>query len=202
MPPDLVPASCSDVSGVRTLSTHGPNGWAEWDGTSFATPLVAGGAALLLEKYPGLTPPEVKAALAGTAQPFGGTPDPALGAGVLDLQAVAAVLTTDRGSLRLVATPGGAALTWSPVLNATSHDVVRGAVEALRLAGAVVDLGTLTCIADDVAPGTPLLDAAAPGPGQAFFYLVRDNAPDAAGGSYGSASTGQLRQPGAMDCAP
>jgi len=62
-------------------------------GTSMATPVVAGAAALALQVWPNLTPDEVKALLVGTTQPFGQDsgavlPDPAAaGAGLLDAYA-------------------------------------------------------------------------------------------------------------------
>jgi subtilisin family serine protease len=61
-------------------------------GTSMATPVVAGAAALLLERRPNLEPDQVKALLVGTTQPFGqesgvALPDPtADGSGLLDIR--------------------------------------------------------------------------------------------------------------------
>jgi hypothetical protein len=51
-------------------------------GTSFATPLVAGVAALLLEGHPDFTPAQVKAALHATASQSG-APDTSLGHGIV-----------------------------------------------------------------------------------------------------------------------
>lgn len=58
-------------------------------GTSMAAPLVAGAVALLLERDPQLTQPEVLALLqAGARRPEPASPEPQLGAGVLDVAAV------------------------------------------------------------------------------------------------------------------
>jgi len=62
-------------------------------GTSMATGVVSGAAALLLQRRPNLTPDQVKALLVGTTQPYGqdsgeGLPDPiADGSGLLDAYA-------------------------------------------------------------------------------------------------------------------
>ncbi len=59
-------------------------------GTSFATPMVSGVVALMLQRYPGLTPAQVKARLEATADPpLGVIPDKQLGYGVVNpLQAL------------------------------------------------------------------------------------------------------------------
>jgi subtilisin family serine protease len=62
--------------GVDVLSSVPPNAWQAWDGTSMATPHVAGGAALLLQRHPTWTVEQVKSALASTGDtvhPDGGS---------------------------------------------------------------------------------------------------------------------------------
>ena len=201
--------------GVDLLSTYGVplacdvmNGepdavdFAAWSGTSFAAPLVAGAAALILEKYPCLVPDQVRALLMQTAQPDNNPPELAglMGAGVLDLDALTSALTDDRCSLKASSTPGGTVLSWSPVLNASTYDLARGEIANLEVVAEQVNLGPLTCIADDLtATDTAVVpDGELPPAGQAFFYLFRDNAPDS---DYGVDSSGQTRVPGGTDCA-
>jgi serine protease AprX len=54
-------------------------------GTSQATAVVSGAVALLLQQRPWLTPDQVKATLRGSADPLRTYPNPAAGAGVLDI---------------------------------------------------------------------------------------------------------------------
>lgn len=190
---------------VDVLSTYGADAYARWSGTSFAAPLVAGGAALLLEKYPGLSPAEVEQALRDTTQPDTNPAELAglMGTGVLDLDRLVQTLTTDRSSLKVLQETGGTVLRWSPVKDANLYDVARGDLANIRKVGETVELGPLTCIAND-APGTATgasPDGDVPAPGQVFFYVFRDDAPDAGGGSYGADSDGHPRVPGSGDCA-
>jgi subtilisin family serine protease len=55
--------------GVNILSSVPPHNWETLDGTSMATPQVAGGAALLLQRHPAWTVQQVKSALASTGDP-------------------------------------------------------------------------------------------------------------------------------------
>ncbi len=59
-----------DVSapGVNIYSSV-PSGWDTFSGTSMASPHVAGGAALLLQRHPSWTPAQIKSALVLTGQP-------------------------------------------------------------------------------------------------------------------------------------
>ena len=54
--------------GVAVVSSI-PGGWQAWDGTSMATPEVAGAVALLLQSHPSWTVKQVKSALVSTAVP-------------------------------------------------------------------------------------------------------------------------------------
>lgn len=63
----------------------GDYGWEFGSGTSYAAPLVAGVAALVLARTPGLTPDQVEARLTGTAKDLGARGrDAGTGAGLLD----------------------------------------------------------------------------------------------------------------------
>jgi subtilisin family serine protease len=68
-PVSLLPKPDVTAPGVQVLSSIPPNDWDSWDGTSMATPEVAAGAALLLQRHPGWTVDEVKSALASTGDP-------------------------------------------------------------------------------------------------------------------------------------
>lgn len=88
--------------GVSVISTEANSGWYEkWDGTSMATPHVAGLVALIRAENPSLTPVKVKALITATADDSdktGGSMgytagrDDASGAGAIDAEAVFDVL--------------------------------------------------------------------------------------------------------------
>ena len=82
-----VPGPWVDVAapgtGVRSLSVDGGTG-PPLDGTSFAAPLVAGLAALIRERRPGLTAREVVDRITGTARRPAAGRDEAVGSGVVD----------------------------------------------------------------------------------------------------------------------
>ena len=84
-----------DVSapGEGVLSTV-PGGYAIWDGTSMASPAVAGAAALLRQRHPAWKPADVRSALALTARPAYNDPSRtvealplAVGSGLIDVTA-------------------------------------------------------------------------------------------------------------------
>ncbi len=68
-PISLLPKPDVTAPGVDVVSSVPPNLWEAWDGTSMATPEVAGAAALLLQSHPSWTVQEVKSALVSTAVP-------------------------------------------------------------------------------------------------------------------------------------
>jgi hypothetical protein len=85
IPGRVVPDLCGMAEAVLA-PTRGPTYWACSDGTSLATPQVAGIAALLIQKSPQLTPQQVRDALCAGAVPVpqGPPPSPSTGAGVVN----------------------------------------------------------------------------------------------------------------------
>jgi hypothetical protein len=147
----------------------------------------------------------VRNALSDTAQPDANPGEIAgkMGTGVLDLDALARVVLFDRTSLKLRRDPGGSVAFWSPVLGAAAYDVVRGDVSGLRASWDRVDLGPVTCLADSsaVTDTAAAPDTGLPSPGQAFFYVFRDDADAPSQASYGADSAGRIRTAASGDCA-
>src|SRR5918999_1664186 len=92
-----------DISGpgvnISSAAANTGNGYAQYSGTSMATPFVAGVALLMRETNPALTPPQARDAIRTTAVDWGRTGvDAEYGAGRLDayaaLKAVGAPLTS------------------------------------------------------------------------------------------------------------
>lgn len=71
--------------GVNVQSTYKGNAYATMSGTSMATPHVAGGAVLIKQRHPNLTPAQVKALLQSSATDLGPVGfDPTYGSGLLN----------------------------------------------------------------------------------------------------------------------
>lgn len=138
-----VPGPWVDVaapgSALRSLAVGGGTTTTGTDGTSFAAPYVAGLAALVRERFPDLTAPQVADRILATARrPSGGEND-LLGHGVIDpvaaLTAVPDVLSPGAGrSVHLADLPGTAP---APPPPSTPWPVDLAAVAALLAAGSL-----------------------------------------------------------------
>jgi hypothetical protein len=94
----------------------------------------------------------------------------------------------------------GETVEWSEVEGAESYDLIRGAVSALGVSGASVDLGGVDCLA----PATSDVSAEdpdPPAPGEAFFYVFRIRWAGNHDG-YGRSSDGRERVALTGDCSP
>lgn len=92
----------SDLSGpgVNILSTSRNPDYARLNGTSMATPHVAGATTVLLQKNPSLTPAQLKALLVNNAQSFG---DSRMGAGILRVPGAFQAATSEAISEEILA---------------------------------------------------------------------------------------------------
>ncbi len=95
MKPDVTAPGESILSSI-------PGGWDSWDGTSMATPHVAGAAALLKQRHPTWTVEQIKSALESTGDPVHG-PNAADGGGHARARAAAAS-TSPAPTTRLIFT--------------------------------------------------------------------------------------------------
>ena len=101
-------------------------------------------------------------------------------------------------ALGMAKLPGTTEISWIPVFEAEAYDVVRGDVQNLGAGAGMVDLGAVTCVADDTTD-TTVTDSAVPPPNTTWFYVVRTthfgNTSD-----YGWSSSDEPRQPASGDC--
>ncbi|MFC5459851.1 S8 family peptidase [Massilia niabensis] len=132
-----VAAPGGDANGyiISTLnagtSTPAADNYAGYQGTSMATPHVAGVAALMLARNAALTPDEIESKLKSTARPFPGTCT-SCGTGIVDATAAAASATTS--------TPT------APTANEVESNNTISTANAVSTTGTVVNgnLGTTT----------------------------------------------------------
>ena len=100
-----------------------------------------------------------------------------------------------------------ARLNWNHVTCADSHDVIRGELPGPMPGGSHVDLGRVTCLADDVPQADwwyiqGPADPESPPEGKAYFYLVRALGLPYGDTTYGHSSDGLEEVPLAGDCPP
>lgn len=139
-PPGLVKPDVV-APGVDIMSTVGHGGYASYSGTSMATPLVAGCAAVLLQANPTLTPSQLAEALESSSVDLGvAGRDNESGAGLVDLPAALAILPSSHaafvqvhntGAVPLVIDSITASAAWLSVTPATG---LVAAGDSLRLA--------------------------------------------------------------------
>ena len=109
----------------------------------------------------------------------------------------------DQLGLRL--TEGAGIVKWSRAPCDATYDLIRGEISAVTPGGSQINLGTVSCLADDVAQ--PRRDVEVTGPadpeiplvGSVYFYLVRPRGlalPE----TYGTSSDNQERVPFSGDC--
>jgi len=124
--------------GTSILSTIPGSTYAAWNGTSMATPHVAGVAALLWSYDPSLTVAQVKQLILDNAQPLPGFANLSVTGGLLDADAVLAAAAGDPppppptppakpDSLTATAHGSQIDLAWSPVADAASYRIYRWA---------------------------------------------------------------------------
>ncbi|HDP67059.1 MAG TPA: hypothetical protein ENN20_01000 [Candidatus Marinimicrobia bacterium] len=80
----IKPDLCAPGVNIFVASSGSPTSYNSGDGTSYATPLIAGSAALLMEKYPTLTPAQIIEILKSSAS-RSSNPDQSYGWGVPDI---------------------------------------------------------------------------------------------------------------------
>lgn len=108
--------------GVNVVSAFPGGGYRSADGTSMATPHVAGVAALLLQADPTLTPDQLEALLTGAAEPLGSVvPNQATGWGLVNAYAAGIRATNSGQVVGRVLQAGGVGIAY-PTITAVSRD--------------------------------------------------------------------------------
>ncbi len=175
---DIKPDVCAPGVNVYSSIPHG--GFAMFQGTSMATPHVAGSSALLRQLHPDWTPAQVKGALVGTATRDArlGTTNPQnIGGGVINLAAATAtkaVLEPATLSFRKIEPESGQSKTIAVTLTNV------GSASQTFTASAAVTVGASTGVVASVSPSSVTLGA-----GQsATLNVTVDAAKSAASGQY------------------
>ena len=183
-PISLLPKPDVTAPGVEVVSSVPPDVWEAWDGTSMATPEVAGAAALLLQSHPSWTVQEVKSALVSTAVPAkaGGHEASTLreGGGRIYIPSANTPLLFTQpstlgwglvrrgfsGNSDLVTTDaGGGAASWT----------VSVVPQSLPVGAKLKALSTTLVAGDTVALRLTVSKHASPGDGTGFVVLTRDS---------------------------
>ena len=157
--PDVVAVGENFYTAAQTTDLNGelysPDGYVVSQGTSYATPLVAGAAAVLEGARPGLTPLEYKSLLLNSAASAFPPPDPdesvqAAGAGMLDLNAsVLATLAVYPASISFGEGAGTALLSSSVHLSNLGHASDTFQVSVVPTSGAPAPVPAVTSVTLD-----------------------------------------------------
>ena len=191
--------------GRNLLSSYGSADYARWGGTSMATPFAAGGAAILLARYPSLTGAQVRLKMQETATNINAL-NPAypgkIGAGLVNLEGLAAVPAPSAETVLMHRQQAGALISWQPVEGAATYDLIRGDVSNLSGCGSGACLGAVSCLANDTAATSvpPMQGDTVPPPGSIAFYLMRPTG-GAVPPDFGRTSDGGSRVVSSGDCA-
>jgi len=175
---DIKPDVCAPGVNVYSSIRHG--GFAMFQGTSMATPHVAGSSALLRQLHPDWTPAQVKGALVGTATRDARlrTTNPQnIGGGVINLAAAsstAAVLEPATLSFRKIEPESGQSKTISVTLTNVSS------ASQTFAAAAAVTVGASADVVASVSPSSVTLGAGE----SATLNVTVDAAKSAASGQY------------------
>ncbi|WP_400162445.1 S8 family serine peptidase [Brevibacillus sp. TJ4] len=134
-------------------------------GTSMATPICSGAAALLLQAKPSLTPDELKAALLDGARDLFQSPQDA-GKGYVDLQAALELIGREGKQPRSTpVTPRRTVVAYTPAIASLLWQELDGAKESIELeVPRLTDIQTITAVANAAQRGVRvrlLIDAAA-----------------------------------------
>lgn len=94
-----------------------------------------------------------------------------------------------------------ASLYWHPQACVGAYDVIGGVMQGLLAGSGWVDLGAVSCLANDLGKHSIYLNVPdIPPPGQVLFYLIRARGEPYGLTSYGFSSSGLVRIPSAGDC--
>jgi hypothetical protein len=161
----------ADVStvGESVLLTMPGGSYSNATGTSFSGPAVAGAAALLRSSHPGITPPQVQAALQAGSD-SSGTWDRRWGAGRMRVPAAMDAADGDVGGVTVTGSDGAIDVSWDAAPGASSYTVrVDGTVRAsvTGTSARVIGLTNGNQVAVDVQPdggarSAPVLATVAP----------------------------------------
>lgn len=166
---------------VATLDANGNLVYG--DGTSFATPAIAGAAALLSQAFPNLTPAQIVALLKSSATDAGASgTDSVYGAGILNLAkafapqgqtslaATSTAVTTS--AISSLSAPMGDAAASAAGITAVVTDTL-GRAYTMNIGGSIARPGAPTALVESIGPGTRSVSGTFAG-GRALSLSIAD----------------------------